>query len=138
MARFGLVCACATRLAHDVCCFVGGQYGFRVLRAAAQGVHVVSEVPEHAPLVYFPDPHAEQVLQVKPLLAPLQEPVRYFALAQFWLIHAEQAVLEAPAQPPLLYWPAVQLAQAEHAVSEVPEQPPVLYWVSGQTFSPCT
>ena len=117
------------------------------------------DVPEHAPLVYLPKSHDEHVLHWRPFVVPLQDPLRYFPLAQFWLLHvlqvkplvvpeqvpalywllaqfwlehAEQAVLKVPKQPPVLYWPDAHAVQVEHAAFEVPEQPPLLYFPGTQ------
>ena len=40
--------------------------------------------------------------------------MRYLPLAQFVLVQMEQAVLEVPEHPPLLYSPGPQVAQVEH------------------------
>ena len=41
-------------------------------------------------------------VHVYPLLLPLHEPPRYCPLAQFWFEHTVHAVLDVPAQPPVL------------------------------------
>ena len=54
-------------------------------------------------------------------MVPLQDPLRYFPLAQFRLAHGEQTALVVLEHPPLLYLPVPHDAQVEHTVSDVPE-----------------
>ena len=83
---------------------------FKLLHAA----QAVFEVPVQPPDLYLPASHDAHVLHWNPFVVPLQDPLRYFPLAQFAWEHAEQAVFEVPVQPPLLYWPDGHAAQAEH------------------------
>ena len=48
-----------------------------------QTEHAVFKVPEHPPLLYLPEAHVAHVLHWNPFVVPLQDPLRYFPLAQF-------------------------------------------------------
>ena len=95
-----------------------------------QMAHAVFEVPEHVPLVYWPPKHEAHVLQVKPLVVPAQVPALYWLLPQFTFWQSlQENPFEEPLQDPMRYFPLAQfwLEHVTHAVSEVPEQPPLLY-----------
>ena len=70
-------------------------------------------------------------------MVPLQDPMRYFPLAQFKLLHAAQAVFEVPVQPPDLYLPASHDAHVLHwNPFVVPLQDPLRYFPLAQLMLP--
>ena len=112
--------------------------------------HAVSDAPEHPPLVYLPAPQVAQGVHVPglaptrywlavqtmfgtsthryPLVVPLHEPERRWPLAHLRLAQVVHAVSDVPEHTPLVYLPAVQVAQALHwNPFVVPEQTPVRY-----------
>ena len=68
------------------------------------------------------------MLHWNPFVVPLQDPLRYFPLAQFTLEHVEHAVFEEPEHPPLLYLPDAHEAHLLHwNPFVVPLQDPLRY-----------
>ena len=95
----------------------------------------MSAVPVHPPLLYLPDAQLVHVLHWNPFVFPLQDPLRYCPLAQFWLEHVEQAVSAVPEHPPLLYLPDAQLVHVLHwNPFVVPLQDPLRYCLLTQVM----